>query len=235
MADDGPPWGLTLIPPGGGRHVVRFNGEDTVLTVGEAETRGAYAARLNAAPPGFTAVPLHIHRDAEEAFLVLDPDRPCRRTHRGSSGRRLRPDPARTRARHRQPGHHTGALVDADLSGGAGRVGGGRARPHRRVHRLTRSRAARGDTPPIRTRDRRATAVVGPPAQPLLRAPAAVRNGPRTGGRRARHVRWCRSCRRSTSGGPGRCRRTAQPRPDRVRGESLRHQLGDPALAVGGP
>jgi mannose-6-phosphate isomerase-like protein (cupin superfamily) len=52
--------------------VVRLNGEDTVLAVGEAETRGAYAARLNAAPPGFTAVPLHIHRAAEEAFLVLD-------------------------------------------------------------------------------------------------------------------------------------------------------------------
>jgi mannose-6-phosphate isomerase-like protein (cupin superfamily) len=52
--------------------VARLNGEDTVLTVGGAETRGAYAARLNAAPRGFTAVPLHIHRDAEEAFLVLD-------------------------------------------------------------------------------------------------------------------------------------------------------------------
>jgi quercetin dioxygenase-like cupin family protein len=64
--------GLTMVPPGGGRRVVRMNGEDTVLTVGSGETRGAYAARLNAAPPGFTTVPSHIHRDAEEAFLVLD-------------------------------------------------------------------------------------------------------------------------------------------------------------------
>jgi quercetin dioxygenase-like cupin family protein len=72
MADDEIRTGLTLVPPGGGRRVVRRNGEDTVLAVGEAETRGAYAARLNAAPPGFTTVPLHIHRNAEEAFLVLD-------------------------------------------------------------------------------------------------------------------------------------------------------------------
>jgi quercetin dioxygenase-like cupin family protein len=72
VGDDEPRSGLTLVPPGGGRRVVRMNGEDTVLVVGEAETRGAYAARLNAAPPGFTAVPLHVHRDADEAFLVLD-------------------------------------------------------------------------------------------------------------------------------------------------------------------
>ena len=36
--------------------MVRLNGEETVLTVGDAETRGAYAARLNTAPPGFAAV-----------------------------------------------------------------------------------------------------------------------------------------------------------------------------------
>ena len=63
---------LTVVPPGGGIPVVRLNGEETVLTVGEAETRGAYAARLNTAPPGFAAVPLHVHRDAEEGFLVLE-------------------------------------------------------------------------------------------------------------------------------------------------------------------
>jgi len=63
---------LTVVPPGGGIPVVRLNGEETVLTVGDAETRGAYAARLNTAPPGFAAVPLHVHRDAEEGFLVLE-------------------------------------------------------------------------------------------------------------------------------------------------------------------
>ena len=38
----------------------------------DAETRGAYAARLNTAPPGFAAVPLHVHQGAEEGFLVLE-------------------------------------------------------------------------------------------------------------------------------------------------------------------
>jgi mannose-6-phosphate isomerase-like protein (cupin superfamily) len=69
--DDGPGARLVVVPPGGGVPVVRLNGEDTVLTVGEAETRGAYAMRLNTAPPNFTAVPLHIHHSAEEAFFVL--------------------------------------------------------------------------------------------------------------------------------------------------------------------
>ena len=70
--DDRSGAGLVLVPPGGGVPVVRLNGEDTVLTVGGAETRGAYAVRLNAAPPRFAAVPLHIHRAAEEAFFVLE-------------------------------------------------------------------------------------------------------------------------------------------------------------------
>jgi mannose-6-phosphate isomerase-like protein (cupin superfamily) len=63
---------LVVVPPGGGVPVVRVNGEDIVLTVGEAETRGAYAVRLNAALARFAAVPLHIHHEAEEAFFVLE-------------------------------------------------------------------------------------------------------------------------------------------------------------------
>ena len=62
---------LVVVGPDEGREVIRVNGERTVIkTVGDP-TRGAYAVRENTAPPGFTAVPLHIHRDAEEAFYVL--------------------------------------------------------------------------------------------------------------------------------------------------------------------
>jgi mannose-6-phosphate isomerase-like protein (cupin superfamily) len=71
VVDDETSRRLTVVPSGGGIPVVRLNGEETVLTVGDAETRGAYAARLSTAPPGFAAVPLRVHRDAEEGFLVL--------------------------------------------------------------------------------------------------------------------------------------------------------------------
>jgi mannose-6-phosphate isomerase-like protein (cupin superfamily) len=64
--------GLVVVPPGEGVRLVRLNGEDTLVTAGQAETRGAYAVRCNAAPAGFAAVPLHIHRGAEEAFWVLE-------------------------------------------------------------------------------------------------------------------------------------------------------------------
>jgi mannose-6-phosphate isomerase-like protein (cupin superfamily) len=60
-----------VVAPGGGRAVDRMNGEHTTITVGRADTRGAYALRENSAPAGFLSVPLHIHRDAEEAFYVL--------------------------------------------------------------------------------------------------------------------------------------------------------------------
>ena len=63
---------ILLVPPGGGVPVVRLNGETTVLVAGAQETGGAYALRRNSAPPGFDAVPLHVHRGAEEAFLVTD-------------------------------------------------------------------------------------------------------------------------------------------------------------------
>jgi quercetin dioxygenase-like cupin family protein len=63
---------IVLVPPGGGVPVVRLHGETTVLVAGAEDTNGAYALRRNSAPPGFDAVPLHVHRSAEEAFLVTD-------------------------------------------------------------------------------------------------------------------------------------------------------------------
>lgn len=62
---------LIVMAPGEGRDVLRVNGERTMIKVGRAGTRGAYAVRENGAPPRFTSVPLHLHRDAEEAFYVL--------------------------------------------------------------------------------------------------------------------------------------------------------------------
>ncbi len=64
--------GAIVVGPGEGRLLTRINGEQTVVKIGQAGTRGAYAVRENASPPGSTTVPLHIHRDAEEAFYVLD-------------------------------------------------------------------------------------------------------------------------------------------------------------------
>jgi mannose-6-phosphate isomerase-like protein (cupin superfamily) len=72
LMTDAQPGNLVMVPPGGGLQVRRLNGEDTRVTAGAAQTRGAYAVRENAAPPRFGAVPLHIHRFAEEAFYVLD-------------------------------------------------------------------------------------------------------------------------------------------------------------------
>jgi quercetin dioxygenase-like cupin family protein len=63
---------LVVVPPDGGTPVIRLNGEHTSLVVGTTETRDAYAVRRNSAPPGFAAVPLHLHRAAEEAFYVTD-------------------------------------------------------------------------------------------------------------------------------------------------------------------
>jgi quercetin dioxygenase-like cupin family protein len=62
---------LVLVPAGGGRPIDRLHGEATSIVAGRAATRGAYAVRENTAPPGFASVPLHVHRDAEEAFYVL--------------------------------------------------------------------------------------------------------------------------------------------------------------------
>ncbi|HVH24078.1 MAG TPA: cupin domain-containing protein, partial [Pseudonocardia sp.] len=59
-----------VVPPDGGTPLIRLNGEQTSLVVGAAETSDAYAVRRNSAPPGFAAVPLHVHRAAEEAFYV---------------------------------------------------------------------------------------------------------------------------------------------------------------------
>jgi len=64
--------GVAYVAPGAGTPVVRLHGEATALVAGDEETRGAYALRENSAPPRFAAVPLHIHRDAEEAFSVLE-------------------------------------------------------------------------------------------------------------------------------------------------------------------
>jgi mannose-6-phosphate isomerase-like protein (cupin superfamily) len=63
---------LVVVPPGAGEVVPRRYGERTVVKVAEAETRGAYAVRENVVPAGFGGVPLHRHREAEEAFYVLE-------------------------------------------------------------------------------------------------------------------------------------------------------------------
>jgi mannose-6-phosphate isomerase-like protein (cupin superfamily) len=68
MSDDA----VIVVPPGAGEVVPRQTGEDTVVKAAEAETRGAYAVRENSAPAGYNAVPFHIHREAEEAFYVLE-------------------------------------------------------------------------------------------------------------------------------------------------------------------
>ena len=52
-----------------GRVVSRLNGESTVVKLEPEWTRGAYALRSNTAPPHFVSVPLHRHRDMEEAAL----------------------------------------------------------------------------------------------------------------------------------------------------------------------
>jgi mannose-6-phosphate isomerase-like protein (cupin superfamily) len=63
---------VLFVKPGGGAPVTRVNGEDTRLIAGDAETGGAYAARLNSAPANFNRVSLHVHRDADEAFFVVE-------------------------------------------------------------------------------------------------------------------------------------------------------------------
>ena len=63
--------GLVVVGPGEGRQLLRLNGEETVVKIGKADTRDAYAVRENRVPPGFAGVPRHVHRDAEEAFYVL--------------------------------------------------------------------------------------------------------------------------------------------------------------------
>jgi hypothetical protein len=52
---------VIIIPPDQGRLVERRYGEQTVIKVAEAETRGAYAVRENAVPAGFGGVPFHRH------------------------------------------------------------------------------------------------------------------------------------------------------------------------------
>lgn len=63
---------VILVPAGQGRVVPRRYGEHTTVKAGETETRGAYAVRENTVPAGFGGVPLHLHREAEEAFYVLE-------------------------------------------------------------------------------------------------------------------------------------------------------------------
>jgi mannose-6-phosphate isomerase-like protein (cupin superfamily) len=68
MSDDA----VVVVPPGEGEVVPRRFGERTVVKAAEAETGGAYAIRENAAPAGYNAVPFHLHREAEEAFFILE-------------------------------------------------------------------------------------------------------------------------------------------------------------------
>jgi mannose-6-phosphate isomerase-like protein (cupin superfamily) len=63
---------VIVLRPGEGRVVPRRYGEQTILKATEDETRGAYAVRENLAPEGFGGVPLHVHREAEEAFYILE-------------------------------------------------------------------------------------------------------------------------------------------------------------------
>jgi mannose-6-phosphate isomerase-like protein (cupin superfamily) len=63
---------VVVVPPGEGEVVPRRYGERTVVKAAEAETRGAYAVRENSVPAGFGGVPFHLHREAEEAFYVLE-------------------------------------------------------------------------------------------------------------------------------------------------------------------
>jgi quercetin dioxygenase-like cupin family protein len=63
--------GVLFVGPGSGVPVVRLNGEHTTIAARAGDTAGAYAVRMNSAPPGFAAVPMHIHLHAEEAFCVL--------------------------------------------------------------------------------------------------------------------------------------------------------------------
>jgi mannose-6-phosphate isomerase-like protein (cupin superfamily) len=63
---------IVVVPPGEGKAIPRRFGERTVVKTAESDTRGAYAVRENSVPPGFGGVPLHLHREAEEAFFVLE-------------------------------------------------------------------------------------------------------------------------------------------------------------------
>jgi mannose-6-phosphate isomerase-like protein (cupin superfamily) len=63
---------VLVVDPGRGRPVTRLNGEQTVIKAGRIDTAGAYALRENLIPAGFRRVPMHRHRDADEAFYVLD-------------------------------------------------------------------------------------------------------------------------------------------------------------------
>lgn len=63
---------VIVVLPGEGEVVQRRYGERTIVKAAEAETRGAYALRDNSAPAGYNAVPFHLHREAEEAFYVLE-------------------------------------------------------------------------------------------------------------------------------------------------------------------
>jgi uncharacterized cupin superfamily protein len=63
---------VVVVPPGAGEVVPRRFGERTVVKAAEADTRGAYAVRENSVPAGFGGVPFHLHREAEEAFYVLE-------------------------------------------------------------------------------------------------------------------------------------------------------------------
>jgi mannose-6-phosphate isomerase-like protein (cupin superfamily) len=63
---------VVVVPPGAGEVVPRQYGELTVVKAAEAETHGAYAVRENSVPAGFGSVPFHLHREAEEAFYILE-------------------------------------------------------------------------------------------------------------------------------------------------------------------
>lgn len=61
-----------MVRPGEGRVVPRRLGERTVIKAAKDDTRGAYVVRENSAPAGYGGVPMHLHREAEEAFFVLE-------------------------------------------------------------------------------------------------------------------------------------------------------------------
>lgn len=63
---------VLVVLPGEGKVIQRRYGQQTVTKVTAAETDGAYSVRENSMPAASAGVPLHIHREAEEAFYILE-------------------------------------------------------------------------------------------------------------------------------------------------------------------
>jgi mannose-6-phosphate isomerase-like protein (cupin superfamily) len=60
-----------IVPPGEGRHLDLGNFEAVVLAT-SAQTSGAFTLLQTQSEPPEFGPPLHLHRDAAEAFYVLE-------------------------------------------------------------------------------------------------------------------------------------------------------------------